>query len=175
MLVRFADGQGAVLDALRAAVASGDPAAAARQAHAIAGAAGNLGADALRRAAKALERAGREGSKDLVSLLGDIEASAAVVFGSIDTLRQPAAAVAAGAARLPVPAAARGALNRLQTALGDFDVSAASSALAELESVAVPGAVGEVAQLRKHVDSYEYDEARALATQLLARIGTGVQ
>ena len=125
MLVRFADGQGAVLDALRAAVASGDPAAAARQAHAIAGAAGNLGADALRRAAKALERAGREGSKDLVSLLGEIEASAAVVFGSIDTLRQPAAAVAAGAARLPVPAAARGALNRLQTALGDFDVSAA--------------------------------------------------
>ena len=141
----------------------------------IAGASGNLGAEALRAAAKALEHAGREGSQDLGHLLADVEASAAVVFRSVDTLREPAAAVAAGAARLPVPAAARGALNRLQTALGDFDVSAAGSALAELESVAVQGAIGEVAQLRKHVDSYEYDEARALATQLLARIGTGVQ
>ena len=47
MLVRFADSQGATLDALRAAVAAGDAAAAARHAHAIAGASGNLGADAL--------------------------------------------------------------------------------------------------------------------------------
>ena len=38
MLVRFADSQGATIDALRAAVASGDSAAAARHAHAIAGA-----------------------------------------------------------------------------------------------------------------------------------------
>ncbi len=61
MLIRFADGQGATLEALRAAVASSDCDAAARHAHAIAGASGNLGADGLRDAAKALERAGREG------------------------------------------------------------------------------------------------------------------
>ena len=60
MLVRFADSQGATIDALRAAVASGDSAAAAKHAHAIAGAAGNLGAEGLHAAAKALERAGRE-------------------------------------------------------------------------------------------------------------------
>ena len=45
MLVRFADTQGPTLDALRSAVAAGDAAAAARHAHAIAGASGNLGAD----------------------------------------------------------------------------------------------------------------------------------
>ena len=141
MLVRFADGQGATIDALRAAVASGDSAAAARHAHAIAGAAGNLGADGSscvqpRRSSVRAARAARTSSH----LLGDLEASAAVVFRSIDTLRQPIAAVAAELRASSVPATARGALDRLQTALGDFDVSAAGSALAELESVAMPGA-----------------------------------
>src|SRR5262245_8117242 len=45
MLVRFAPSQRATLEALRAAVGAGDAAAAARHAHAIAGSAGNLGAD----------------------------------------------------------------------------------------------------------------------------------
>ncbi len=87
MLVRFADSQGAMLDALRAAVASGDSAAVARHAHAIAGASGNLGAEGLHAAAKALERAGREDNRDLAHLLADLEARAAVVFRSVDTLR----------------------------------------------------------------------------------------
>ena len=87
MLVRFADSQGATIDALRAAVASGDSAAAARHAHAIAGASGNLGAEGLHAAAKALERAGRADNRDLAHLLADLEAKAAVVFRSVDTLR----------------------------------------------------------------------------------------
>src|SRR5262249_47539375 len=57
MLIKFADTLGPMLDALRSAVAVIDYAAVARHAHAIAGAAGNLGADDLREAAKALERA----------------------------------------------------------------------------------------------------------------------
>ncbi len=69
MLIRFADGQVQTLDDLRAAVAAGDIKAAARQAHAIAGAAGNLGADDLRAAAKALEQAGRDGRRDLDGLV----------------------------------------------------------------------------------------------------------
>ena len=59
--LRFGTGRRPLLDALRAAVASGDAAGAARQAHTIAGAAGNLGAHALRAAAKQLEHAAREG------------------------------------------------------------------------------------------------------------------
>ncbi len=79
MLLRFADGQGQILDALRVAVTAGDAAAAARHAHAIAGAAGNLGADALRGAAKALEQAGRDGATDLAGLLAAVEDRAAIV------------------------------------------------------------------------------------------------
>ena len=48
LLLRMADGLAALLAGLRTAVASGDPRAAAAQAHTIAGAAGNLGADELR-------------------------------------------------------------------------------------------------------------------------------
>jgi two-component system, sensor histidine kinase and response regulator len=174
MLVRFADSQGATLDALRAAVASGDSAAVARHAHAIAGASGNLGAEGLRAAAKALERAGREGNRDLAHLLADLEAKAAVVFRSVDTLRGTIAPVATEPAQVLVRAAARAALERLQAALGDFDVSAASNALADLDRAAMPGVVSDLARLRNHVDSYEYEEARVLATRLLGQIGSEV-
>ena len=82
--------------ALRAGVASGDAPEAARHAHTIAGAAGNLGVDALRDAAKALEHAARAGRTDLAALLADVEQCAAVALRSIDTLRDDAAALHSG-------------------------------------------------------------------------------
>ena len=171
MLIRFADGQGATLDALRAAVASHDCAAVARHAHAIAGASGNLGADGLRAAAKALENAGRDGrQEDLHPLLGDLETRTAVVFDSIDTLRGASSPLSDNRGHLSVPAAARTALEHLETALSDFDVSGATSAFADLDRIAMPDAVSDLARLRNHIDSYEYDEARALATRLLEQI-----
>src|SRR4029079_945963 len=93
MLVKFADGKDSTFGPLRAAVVAGACAAVARHAHAIAGSSGNLGAPAVREAAKALERAGREGDKNLAPLLSELEARATVVFRSIDTLRGAAAAV----------------------------------------------------------------------------------
>jgi HPt (histidine-containing phosphotransfer) domain-containing protein len=162
-----------VLEALRTAVASNDGAAAARHAHAIAGASGNLGADALRAAAKALERAGRDGRTDLAALFDDLETRATVVFRSIDTLRDSRASASIEPGQILVPPAARRPLERLQSALGDYDSSAASTALAELGLVAMPGAAaGELARLRQHIDGYEYEEARALATRLLGQIGS---
>ena len=73
MLLRFADGQRELLGALRQAVVAGDAQMAARHAHAITGAAGNLGADELRAAARALEHAGRDDRADLTGLLADVE------------------------------------------------------------------------------------------------------
>jgi len=167
MLVRFADGQQPTTDALRAAVAAVDCDAAARHAHAIAGSAGNLGAEALHAAAKALERAGREGrAGDLASLFADLQGRAAVLWRSIDTLRAPKPADSQPQEQPAVPAAARDALQRLHAALGDFDASAAASALADLDRVAVPGMRG-LAGLHDHIGSYEYDEARALVSRLL--------
>src|SRR5204862_6640468 len=79
MLIRFADTQGPMLDALRTAVASVEHAAVARHAHAIAGASGNLGADDLRQAAKALERAGNEHDENVAQLAAELERRAAIV------------------------------------------------------------------------------------------------
>ncbi len=176
MLVRFRDGQEPTLDALRAAVAAGDAAGAARHAHAIAGAAGNLGADSLRASAKAMEHAGREGRSDLAALLAELEDRAAVVFRSIDTLRGGTATAAAAAepGREFVPTEARAALERLRVAVADFDLSAASSALTDLGSVGMPAsAAADLARLRGHVDGYEYEEAGALVNSLLDQIAGG--
>jgi HPt (histidine-containing phosphotransfer) domain-containing protein len=175
MLIRFADSKDATFEPLRAAVATGDADAIAKQAHAIAGASGNLGADDLRAAAKALERAGRDGGHDFAVLHRDLEARAAVVFRSIDRLRIDKAAVSAEPDLPFVPAEARSALTRLQLALADFDLSAATAALAELERVEMPRAASELSRLRYHVDCYDYDEARVIARQLLDQIGSQVQ
>jgi two-component system, sensor histidine kinase and response regulator len=174
MLVRFADTQGPTLDALRSAVAAGDAAAAARHAHAIAGASGNLGADALRAAAKALERAGHEGGDGLGQLLGELEGRAAVVFRSIDRLRGVPPPAAAGSVKSAISGQARAVLERLQAALGDFDLTAASSALADLDRVGMPANADDLVRLRNHIDSYEYEEARVLVTRMLEQVGSRV-
>jgi two-component system sensor histidine kinase/response regulator len=174
MLVRFADTQGPTLDALRSAVAGGDAAAASRHAHAIAGASGNLGADALRAAAKALERAGHEGGDGLAPLLAQLESRAALVFRSIDHLRAAPPPVAAESAPVTLSSEARAALERLQAALGDFDVTAASVGLAELDRAGMPGESGDLVRLRHHVDGYEYEEAQVLVSRLLEQSGSRV-
>jgi signal transduction histidine kinase/CheY-like chemotaxis protein len=174
LLVRFADGQGRTLDELRAAVAAGDGEAATRHAHSIAGAAGNLGAEALRAAAKALEIAAREGRTDLAGPLADVEARAAVAIRSIDTLRSAERSSASEPGPAFDSARARGALERLDAALGRADLSGATGALAELVAAGLPvAAEADLARLRNHVDGYEYDEARAVAARLLARVALG--
>jgi HPt (histidine-containing phosphotransfer) domain-containing protein len=171
MLIRFADGQAATLDALRAAVAANDPAAAARHAHAIAGAAGNLGAEDLRSAAKALEAAGREGRAELSPLLSVVNEKAAVVFQSIATIRTSGPPAAAITSRPLDAGAAAAALARLAAALDDFDLSSASGALADVSSSGLSDwAAADVEQLRRSVEGYDYDAARAIASGLRARL-----
>jgi signal transduction histidine kinase/DNA-binding response OmpR family regulator len=171
MLLRFADGQQETLDALRSAVIAGDGAMAARHAHAIAGAAGNLGADGLRAAAKTLEQAGRAGRSDLADLLAVVEERATVVLRSIETLRPPADREADAALSPFDPAAAGAALDRLTAALDNYDVSGASGALVELgKSSLPPWAADDLRRLRGCVDGYEYDEARGIASRLLTRV-----
>jgi two-component system sensor histidine kinase/response regulator len=170
-LLRFADGQGEMLEALRAAVITGDSALAARHAHAIAGAAGNLGADALRSAAKTLEQAGREGRTDLLDLLAIVEERAAVVFASIETLRPSPNRDTDNTGRPFDRALASAALDRLTNALDNFDVTSASGALADLGTSGLGAfAADDLGLLRRCVDGYEYGEAREIATRLLAQM-----
>jgi two-component system sensor histidine kinase/response regulator len=171
MLLRFADGQRDTVNALRKAVIAGDCAVAARHAHAIAGAAGNLGADELRAAAKALEHAGREGQVDLTVLLADVEERAAVVFRSIDSLRSEARPVVDTVRHAFDRATARAALERLAVALDDYDLSSASGALADLATAGLPAwAADDFRRLQDSVDGYDYAEARGFAARLLAGV-----
>jgi signal transduction histidine kinase/CheY-like chemotaxis protein/HPt (histidine-containing phosphotransfer) domain-containing protein len=174
MLLRFADGLQPVLAALRDAVVTRDGPAAARHAHAIAGSAGSLGAQALAAAAKAVEEASRKGRTDLHDLLAVVEDRAAIVFGSIASLREPEPAAAGDSGRPFDSQFAGAALERLTVALDDFDLSSASDALADLGTSGLPAwAADDLGRLRHCVDGYEYPEARGIASRLLARVHEG--
>jgi two-component system sensor histidine kinase/response regulator len=164
MLLRFAEGERRTLELLRAAVASADGPAAARYAHTLAGAAGNLGADHLREATKALEKAGREGA-ELSDLLRVVEEKAAVVFSSIDSLhaepKRPAPVPTASAVD---PERLRGALTRLRTALEDSDPGSSSAVLDELTNI---GAGEDLERVRTLAEGYQYDEAAEIVARLL--------
>ena len=171
MLLRFADGQRATFEALRTAVIAGDHTMAAKHAHAIAGASGNLGVEGLAAAAKRLEHAGRAGQTNLTDLLADVEKHAAAVFKSIESLR-PAPGRAVDTAVRPFDrVGASAALERLTAALDDFDLSSASGALADLGTSGLPPwAAEDLDRLQHSVDGYDYAEARGIASRLLARV-----
>ena len=174
MLLRFAEGQGPLLDALRAAVAAGDSGEAAKHAHAIAGSSGNLGADALRAAAKALEQAAREGRSDLSALFAVVEDRAAIVSRSIETLRPADRRIADAPSRPFDRALAGAALDRLTAALDGYDLSSAGSALADLEASGLSSPAGEdLGSLRHAIDGYEFDQAREITSRLLVRFNGG--
>jgi len=163
-----------MMDALRAAVVAGDAAGAAKQAHAIAGSAGNLGADALLAAARALERAGRERRADLSALFADVEDRAATVLRTIERLRpgQEHEARSRGTAiREFDRAGAEGALDRLGAALDVYDFSSASAAVADLATAGLPAwAADDLHRLEHCVDAYEYADACGIASRLLTRL-----
>jgi CheY-like chemotaxis protein/HPt (histidine-containing phosphotransfer) domain-containing protein len=168
MLIRFADGQRKTLEDLRSAVAVNDLPAAARHAHAIAGAAGNLGAEELRRAAKTLELAARDGTAEVQSLMGAVDEHATIVFRSIERLRAPAVDTAIEQLEAVDNEKLSSALKRLAAALDAFDPSTSNEALGELARVATPAPVrSELARVRGLVEDYEFDAAAAVVAELL--------
>jgi CheY-like chemotaxis protein/HPt (histidine-containing phosphotransfer) domain-containing protein len=174
ILLRFGDDQRHTLAALDGAVAARDPEMAARHAHAIAGAAGNVGADALRAAAKALEQAARDGRTDLDALLTAVRQRAEVVFQSIGTLTPPAAAAGSAADRPFDGSRAGAALGRLAEALDNYDATTATDALTDLTGSGVPPwAAEDLDRLQRSVDGYEYAEARDIVRRMLARVEGG--
>jgi CheY-like chemotaxis protein/HPt (histidine-containing phosphotransfer) domain-containing protein len=184
MLVRFADGQVRTLADLRAAVAAGDSDAAAKAAHALAGAAGNLGAETLREAAKALETAARSGERHLGELAGRVEDLAGIVLRSIDALR-PAAPVTDGAvasaADAPPAAAADAAVVRrgllvLREALEHGDPDATAAAVRALAGMGAPDPVRfAVEHVSALADEYQFEEAGSAIDDLLLTLKTEPQ
>lgn len=171
MLIRFGEGQPKLLEDLRAAVAAVDPAAVARHAHAIAGAAGNLGADTLREAAKILESAGREGRRDLQALLETVEERAAVVLRPTASLRPAYTQEPMPAARPCDPGKLREALERLSASLENLDLSTCETLLTDITALgAPPDMAAEFVRVRELAEGYEYEEAAAVVAGLLERL-----
>ena len=175
LLIRFAQGQRKTLEALREAVEAGEPSRAAREAHALAGAAGNLGADQLREASKVMEKAGRDEQTNLLELFSLVEQRAAVVFRSIEALQASSETLPTHAGAVPVlpadPVKLRTSLAKLHHALGELDLSSSAEAIAELQKTSLDRDMGKgLARLRELVENYEYDEAAALTCRLLENL-----
>jgi PAS domain S-box-containing protein len=170
LLFRFAESQSKILDKLRAAVDAKDPVDARSQAHALAGAAGNLGAADLRQTARALELAASQGSLDLSELLEKVNECAKTVFDSIESLRResgssPPRGATTAKATVDLPPAH---LERLRKALVDGDLSGSTEALQELLDQELSNeSRHQIAPLRQMIDEYEYEEAIATVDRLL--------
>ena len=178
MLIRFTEGQRETLEDLRAAVRANDAAGAAGFAHALAGSSGNLGMFSLHEAARALEKAARHGQVNLEDLFSTVDRCATVAFQSIESLKEKAPAVKEAGDRNPaLPADAprlRDRLERLRRVLANFDLSSSSEVLQELREMNVPAEVGrDIVYIEEKVDNYEYDDAAAIATRLIEKVGRG--
>lgn len=188
VLFRFADGQRETLARLRSAVAENKAADTRHHAHALAGAAGNLGADLLREAARSLELAAAEGKSDLAMPFEVVNDRADVVFRSIDSLRSDSAigsvpgqhqqaGTAKEATMPPVDFdRVKSNLERLRSALADGDLSGTVESLQAFSGPNLPeGFRDQVARLAELIDSYEYDEAGKIVNRLLKEPPSGAK
>ncbi len=158
MFLRFADSLPKTLLELQTAVASRDANATRRVAHAIAGAAGNLGADRLRESAKKLELAAKDEHPEFPTLLGAVETEAATALSAIQSLRPPPAPESKVAAPAVDLKRFRADLQKLRDAVADSDLTAAADTLQKIAS-APPQHADAISAIRDLVDGYEFDEA----------------
>ena len=172
ILRRFGPSLAATLRELRDAVAAADAPATRRVAHALAGAAGNLGAGPLREAAKALELAARDGEvARFAGLLQAVEAEATAVAGAIASLGEPVspAAAPATAGETASPETVRVLLERLRAALDESDPAMASGALGELRALALPpDPEGRLGLVAARLEAYAFDEAIPVVDEWIA-------
>jgi two-component system sensor histidine kinase/response regulator len=176
LLKRFADSQRTVLEKLATAVETGNYLEARQYAHALSGAAGNLGANELQEAAKTLEAAAREGRTDLAELFGKVQLRADVVFGSIAKLstrqdgqtRQTVAVAPAEITQLSAP------LDRLRTALADFDYSGGMEVMQEILNLPLSDELRrKTARLQRQVEDYDYERALGTVNEILTGLTEG--
>jgi HPt (histidine-containing phosphotransfer) domain-containing protein len=175
LLRRFGPQADRDLEVLAAAVSAHDAEGTRRLAHALAGAAANLGAARLQRAARALERAAASGGTDLGALAAEVAREGRTVLASVASLTPPAPGPGPeDDASLPATAdtaALRSALHVLSGCLAEADLSGATAALAAARAAGTPAPLRPVmAQLAQRVKQYEFAEAGAVVGRLLAAL-----
>ena len=159
LLARFAGNQAATLASIDAALASGHHQEAERLAHTLHGTAANLGADALRQAARELESALRDGrpgadARDRLARECDILAR-----GLAGTLPPPVAPPPASTE--PDADALDAAIGRLVVLLTNSD-GAAPEAFRDIQAaLAARFGLPAITKISEAIDHYDYDQALA--------------
>jgi len=154
-VARFAQGQGRLVEQLTGAVTAGDRDGALRHAHSLKGAAASIGASRLAAAAAALEAVLRAAGAE--AWAGPAE-QVRLDFAQFQATLAPE--VPAPLAELDWTALAE-ELDALEQALGRDDTSARKRA-AHLERLLQGSALlAALAPVKRHVDSYEFQEALA--------------
>jgi HPt (histidine-containing phosphotransfer) domain-containing protein len=175
MLGRFASGQQQTIDDLQTALTIGDRETARRHAHSIAGAAGNLGAEALGERGKALETALKEGVAEVSDLLDAVLAEGKRVSMAIQELSSETQAskdstigqrkdISLDASRISM------ILQTLKENLAAGDLDALSADLSRLDSGVPTKFQNQVKGLRDHIEGYEFEEATELVDNLLNQL-----
>ncbi|MEN6625777.1 MAG: PAS domain S-box protein [Candidatus Sumerlaeia bacterium] len=167
MLRRFRQNQSRILDQLAEAVKKGDFDAIRLHAHSIAGAAGNISADRLHAACKALEAKGRDHEPDLAGEYARVVDEARVVFESLDKLGDGKQAPES-AAQAPLDAGELAAgIEKLDAALGLGDLGAINDAMKSLAPLGRVAAA-QFEKLAQMVEDYEYASAREKLKEIKA-------
>lgn len=167
---RFHKGFARQLDGLRAAVESQDLDQVAREAHAISGAAGNLGMHPLRESTKGLEHSARHKLPDLTEKWAAVIEATRPVFQSLDQLFPPENSVVQNPNQpaeqsLAENPQARKILADLLSALESSDLDGAVPLAGELLA-ALPSRTGIIRDMIDLIEGYDFEAATEAAKKL---------
>ncbi len=175
LLISFAKDQLLVLEELKQAVTDGNRLEAARLAHSLSGAGGSLGMLELRAVGKILERqAGKEGA-DLGPLLSAVEEEFHNAAASIATLQQTqpqqeGSGTDAAVKTLDTENLLQ-SLGQLAEGIEDSDPMECAEIMERIGPMNWPaGLNNEKNRLTRYIDSYRFDEAEELITDIRAKL-----
>jgi two-component system, sensor histidine kinase and response regulator len=163
LLCKFREGQENAVEQIRVALQSGEVETAARLAHTVKGVSGNLGGDALYRAAADVEKAIKEGAKDIEDPMAEFASKLKVVMGGIKVLEERLAAQQGSekpSAKVEMDKEAVKLLLQEMAQLLESDLTEAMSRLEALRRhLAQSSADEEFKRLEKQVETFDTDGA----------------
>ena len=164
LLSKFRESQEDAVERIRAALQAGDLETAARFAHNVKGVSGNLGAEDLYRASGALEKAIKEGERDVVDeRIAEFDAHLKRVMGGIKELQETRSGQAVPASpqqESPIDRKAVETLLKEIAQLLESDLTEAMNRISVLgKHLTHPPVREEFQQLEKYVEGFDTDSA----------------
>lgn len=169
LLIKFLESEQNFSEKFQQAQASDDADAATRVAHTLKGVAGNIGAHDIQKAAQALELACNEKleQQQIETLLNTVTATLTPALESLKTLEseQASASTAQVSPEQLIPL-----YEKLLALLLEDDADAVDVLEEIIELIAGTTEAGQLKQLEKQIEQYEYDGAIEIAKTMLAKL-----